>query len=65
MKLNEAINLSTEVGILMDMYISILTQNLDTCIIKLFQQDSDEEREREREREKEKYSAFHFMDQKV
>ena len=46
---------------------SILTHNLDTCIIKLFQQNSDEEREREREREreKEKYIAFHFMDQKV
>ena len=49
----------------MDMNMSILTHNLDTCIIKLFQQNSDEEREREREREKEKYSAFHFMDQKV
>ena len=47
----------------MDMYMSILTHNLDTCIIKLFQQNSDEERERERE--KEKYIAFHFMDQKV
>ena len=47
----------------MDMYMSILTHNLDTCIIKLFQQNSDEERERERE--KEKYSAFQFMDQKV
>ena len=42
---------------------SILTNNSDTCIIKLFQQNSDEERERERE--KEKYIAFHFMDQKV
>ena len=31
---------------------SILTHNLDTCIIKLFQQDSDEERERERERKR-------------
>ena len=40
------------------MYISILTQNLDTCIIKLFQPDSDEDRERERER---KRNILHFI----
>ena len=44
----------------MDLYLSILTQNLDTCIIKLFQQDLDEERETEREREREIYFiSFH------
>ena len=44
----------------MDMYMSILTHNLDTCIIKLFRQDSDEERERERERER-KRNIMHFI----